>query len=74
MKMCVHYSAMCESVEMRRSSALGPSDPLHLKPSSHSDGKGLSWKDAQFHSIPCEPRAVRGLDKRPDAEPYPCLS
>lgn len=74
--MCVHYSAMCESGEMRRSSALGPSGLVRstLSPAlTHTDGNGLSWKDAQFHSIPCELRTVRGLDKRPDTEPYPCL-
>lgn len=43
-KMSVYYSAMCESIGMPRTARLGPSDALPFKPSSQTDGKGLSWK------------------------------
>ena len=43
-KMYLYYSAMCVSIRMPFTARLGPSDPLHLKPSSQTDGKGALMK------------------------------
>ena len=70
-KVCLYYSAMCESLSL--TAGLGPSDPLPLKPGSQTDGEGLSWKKKKRKStrIPesCAPRG--GWTKRRNAEPEP---
>lgn len=72
-KKCLYYSAMCERIKMLHTARLGPSDPLPLKPSSQTDGKGLSWKKSAKHSVPRELRTVRRLDKSRNAEPEPTV-
>ena len=86
-KMYLYYSAMCVSIRMPFTARLGPSDPLHLKPSSQTDGKGALMKkkkkkkkqkekerqQAQGTLLPRELRTVRRLDQRRNTEPEPTL-
>lgn len=72
-RVCLYYSAMCESIPMPLTARLGPSDPLPLKPRSQTDGKRAFMKKSANYSAPWELRTVRRLDKRLKSEPEPTV-
>lgn len=66
---------MCVSIRMPFTARLGPSAPLHLKPSTQTDGKGalVKKKESARLSVPRELRTVRRLDQRRNTEPEPTV-
>lgn len=72
---CASTTAPCVKSTEMHSQNRGPLDPLPSESNSHTDGRGDLKKEGGIAqgSVSRELRAVRRLDKRPDAEPEPSI-